>query len=200
MLDWLAAQQRASVPERVAVYNAVSTALGRLVEDIAPDPALSPQLLHAAAVHGNAYNPNTVAAPEVDLLEQSMRADGITMPIVVLRQEQSAEVVDGFHRRCVAVERLGRAYLPCAVIDRPLAERMASTVRHNRARGKHQVELMAALVRQMLTLGWDDARIAASLGMTEEELLRLRQMAGAARMLAADEYTREWTTTKEEGP
>lgn len=180
--------------ERVALYNTVARALGELVQDLAPDPACAPQLLEASRVHGNQYNPNRVASIELDLLEQSMRADGITMCVVVVRDahEERYVVVDGFHRRTVTVDRLERRYLPCAVIDRPLGDRMASTVRHNRARGKHQVDLMASLVKEMIGLGWSRERIAEALGMSVEELLRLQQMVGAARLLASDEYSRSW--------
>lgn len=179
---------------RIEVYNATVRAAAGMVRDVTEDPACSPQLLPAAAVRGNDYNPNRVATPELELLEESMRADGITMAVVVMANGsgRSWTVVDGFHRRTVAAERLGRSHIPCAVIDRPLADRMASTVRHNRARGKHQVDLMASLVKAMMDEGWDDARIAESLGMSQEELLRLRQMVGAARLLAGTEYSRSW--------
>jgi ParB-like chromosome segregation protein Spo0J len=191
-LKAVAALDSAPEEERIEVFNALQSALGALVRDVAPDPACSPQLLPVADVEANDYNPNHVAGPELDLLEQSMRADGITMCVVVVRDGQRATVVDGFHRRTVAADRLGRRYIPSAVIDKPLGDRMASTVRHNRARGKHGVELMGALVRGMAELGWDDARIVAAMGMSPEELLRLRQMVGAAKMLAAPEYGRAW--------
>lgn len=179
--------------ERVAAYNEIQRALGKLVADVTHgDPASQPQLIAASSVRANDYNPNRVASVEMDLLEQSMRADGITMNVVVMRDGDGAVVVDGFHRTTVGRERLGRRYLPCSVIDRPLADRMASTVRHNRARGKHQVDLMAGIVRNMMALGWSDERVAAALGMSVEESLRLRQMVGAARALAADHYEREW--------
>lgn len=178
--------------QRIRLYNEIQEALGELVSDIAPDPACSPRLLPIESVEGNTYNPNTVASPELSLLEQSIRADGITMPVVVIpRGDDSAEVIDGFHRRRVASE-IGRKYLVCSVLDRPICDRMASTVRHNRARGKHQVELMGSLVREMMALGWDDARIAQSLGMSPEEMLRLRQVAGAAALLASSEYSLSW--------
>lgn len=182
--------------ERVAIYNAVSERLGKLVADVAPDPAVSPRLFPAESVIANDYNPNSVAAPELDLLESSMRADGITMAVVVIEIGEQRVIVDGFHRRTVAADRLGRRYIPCAVIESTGADRMASTVRHNRARGKHQVDLMASLVKEMMALGWEDEKIAENLGMTVEELLRLRQIAGAARMLASEEYTREWRVQK----
>jgi ParB-like chromosome segregation protein Spo0J len=183
-----------SAAARVDVFNAATKALGRLVRDMADDPACSPQLVEATSIEPNAYNPNRVAAPEMDLLENSMRADGITMPVVVMRDAERKQwiVVDGFHRRRVAIERLGRRYVPCSVIDKPMADRMASTVRHNRARGKHVVDLMAELVKGMMALGWDDERIAENLGMSVEELLRLKQMVGCASLMAGDSYTRTW--------
>lgn len=186
----------AGMPEgdRILAYNRAQRAMAALVADVTTDPACSPQLLPAAAIVANDYNPNRVAATELDLLEQSIRADGLTMSIVVIPDPDHDRwvVVDGFHRREVAAGRLGRRYLPCSVIERDLADRMAATVRHNRARGKHQVELMAALVKGMIELGWDDPTIAQHLGMSVEELLRLRQMVGAARIFAADEYSKSW--------
>ena len=191
----------ASVESRVALYNEVQRALGELVADFAPDPACSPRLIAVDAIDGNDYNPNKVASRELDLLEQSMRADGVTMAlVVVLAPDGRAVVVDGFHRRSVGADRLRRPYLPCAVIDRPLADRMASTVRHNRARGKHQVDLMADLVKGMMALGWDDERVADAIGMSVEESLRLRQMVGAARLLANEDYSREWSVVREDRP
>jgi ParB-like chromosome segregation protein Spo0J len=179
------------VADRIAFFNSTQAALAALVADITTDPAATPRLLPVGDVQANDYNPNRVASVEMDLLEQSIRADGITMPVVVMRGPSGWTVVDGFHRRTVAA-KIGRTHLPCSVLDKPLADRMASTVRHNRARGKHQVELMAALVKGMMDLGWDDTRVAASLGMSVEELLRLRQMVGAAALLAGATYSRSW--------
>jgi ParB-like chromosome segregation protein Spo0J len=196
LIKFLELSRQLPAEERVAIYNAASAALGALVNDITPDPAVSPQLIPVGDIEGNDYNPNRAASTELDLLELSMREDGITMAIVVIRERKRHVVVDGFHRRLVAADRLGREYLPCAVIQSSLADRMASTVRHNRARGKHQVDLMATLVKEMMALGWDDEKIAENLGMSVEELLRLRQIAGAARMLASEEYTREWKVAK----
>ena len=179
--------------QRVDVFNAISAALGELVADVSPDPACSPRLLEAVKLEPNAYNPNRVAAPEMDLLENSMRADGITMPVVVFPAGPDRwGVVDGFHRRRVMVERLRRRWVPSSVIDKPLADRMASTIRHNRARGKHAVDLMAEIVKGLMREGCDDVQIAANLGMSPEELLRLKQMVGAARLMAGESYTRTW--------
>jgi hypothetical protein len=186
--------------ERVAAFNAATGALRSLVADLCDDPVLALKLVPAEDVSANDYNPNRVATPEMDLLEQSIRCDGVTMPIVTYRDIGNGKriVVDGFHRRCVLTDRLHRRYLPVTEIDKPLAERMASTIRHNRARGKHQVDLMAALVKSLMAQGWDDPRIAEHIGMTEEELLRLKQVAGVARLLAADEYSQSWGLTEGE--
>lgn len=183
-----------SLAERVKIFNEIQKALGSLVSDACPDPACSPQLVAVEHVTANDYNPNKVASPEMGLLEQSIRADGLTMPVVVVRGETDGDfvIVDGFHRRCISADKLGREYIPCSVIDSPMAGRMASTVRHNRARGKHQIELMAALVKSVMELGLNDKQTAEHLGMTEEELLRLRQMVGAAKMMAGTEYSKSW--------
>lgn len=179
--------------DRVRAYNQITKLLvSRLIDDLPQDPCLAPQLLPAESVTSNDYNPNHVAFPELDLLEQSIRADGITMPVVVYPHGDCAEVVDGFHRRLVSTTRLGRAYIPCSEIRSDRADRMASTVRHNRARGKHQVELMGDLVKSMIALGWSDSRIAESMGMSEEETLRLRQVVGVAQQLARPEYSLAW--------
>lgn len=180
--------------ERVACYNAATSALREMV-GVSDDPVLAVKLVLADAVQANDYNPNKTAAPEMDLLEQSIRCDGITMPVVVVKGEAKSDgytVVDGFHRRKVCTERLGRKYIPVSVIDKPLADRMASTVRHNRARGKHQVDLMAEIVRALIVQGWDDAAIAKHVGMTEEELLRLKQTVGVAKLLAGNDYSRSF--------
>lgn len=154
-------------------------------------PCLNVRLVPAEKVVANEYNPNRVATPELDLLELSITADGVTMPIVTFYDAERDEyvIVDGFHRWSVLTQRLGCDEIPIVTIDKDLSERMASTVRHNRARGKHQVDLQAALVRALLELGRTDDEIARELGMSEEELLRLKQIVGAARLLAGSEYS-----------
>lgn len=175
---------------RVAGYNAATSALRGVVSDLCDDPVLAVKLRRAGEIAANDYNPNRVARPEMDLLEQSIRADGVTMPVVAYRDAgaQKSVVIDGFHRHAVLAGRLGRRYIPCTEIDRPIGDRMASTVRHNRARGKHQVDLQAAMIRLMAAEGMADAEIAAKLGMSEEEFLRLKQIVGCARLLAQVEY------------
>jgi ParB-like chromosome segregation protein Spo0J len=145
-------------------------------------------------VRQNDYNPNSVAPPEMALLEDSIRADGVTMGVVTFPlPEGGYEVVDGYHRRRVLTERFGARYLPIVQIDADRSDRIASTVRHNRARGKHSVDKMAQeIVGQLVAGGWDDARIGEHLGMSAEEVLRLRQIGGCAKALAGAEYSHPW--------
>lgn len=180
--------------QRVDVYNAATAALRLLVADLVDAPCLAPQLVRAEALEANDYNPNNVATPEMTLLEQSIRCDGVTMPVVTFRDVDRGRwiVIDGYHRRVVIVDRLESRWVPCSEISRPLADRMASTVRHNRARGKHQVDLMAGIVHGLMEQGWTDERIAEHIGMTTEELLRLKQVVGVAPLLAGSEYSQSW--------
>lgn len=178
--------------ERVAAYNEIVIAAASLVADLCEAPALSPQLIPAALVRANDYNPNKVAKPEMGLLERSIRDNGFCMCVVVVPDGDGVEVVDGFHRRTTLVERLGWSYVPCAVIQRDRADQMAATVQFNRAKGKHDVALDAALIRSMLAAGKTEPQIAEALGMSEEELLRKLQIVGAARLMAGAEYNRAW--------
>lgn len=190
----VAALRDAPEQMRAEAYGRLAAAVAELVSDLADAPCLAPRLVQASDVEANDYNPNRVAPPEMDLLETSIRADGVTMPIVVAEGEVAGRyvVVDGFHRREVVAGRLGRRWLPVSVVRPSPAGRMASTVRHNRARGKHGVELMGGLVRALTRAGWDEARIGEGLGMSPEEVLRLRQVVGAAALLASPEYGRAW--------
>lgn len=155
-------------------------------------PCLKAHLVPIDQVRANDYNPNHVARPEMELLRQSIEADGVTQPIVVYAEGEHYVIVDGFHRFSLVRDHFGSEVVPVVVIDKALGDRMASTIRHNRARGKHGIELMAALVKDMLALEWSDAQIASALGMSDEELLRLRQIVGAAKALASETYSRSW--------
>lgn len=151
-------------------------------------------------VQANDYNPNVVAAPEMRLLNKSVEADGYTMPIVTWETGvETYEVVDGFHRHLVGQQNkrvkastCGR--LPISVI-RPTAERsdrIAATIRHNRARGKHTVDGMAEIVLDLARRNWSDSKISAELGMEADEVLRLRQITGLAEMFADEEFSEAW--------
>ncbi len=151
------------------------------------------------AIHGNTYNPNHVAAPEMRLLYLSIKEDGYTQPIVAFPLGNGEnEVVDGFHRHLIPQkhhdirERLhGR--LPVTLIRKPADERMASTIRHNRARGKHGVAPMSELVAALIRDGWPDDRIAKHLGMELDEVLRLKQVTGLPDLFRDRDYSRSWT-------
>ena len=153
------------------------------------------------AVHANDYNPNSVAPPEMRLLQLSIQADGFTQPIVAMAGEDGRyEIVDGFHRNRVgrevgAVRKRVKGRLPVAVINAGRTskeDRMASTIRHNRARGKHSVDTMADIVVDLHRRGWNEAKIAAELGMDADEVLRLRQVTGLAAAFADREFSRAW--------
>lgn len=177
------------VEQRVKMWNDIQVQLRtELLHDLPDDPVLQIQLIEKERVTPNGYNPNRVAKPEMGLLQQSIEADGLTMPVVAFASSGHVEVVDGFHRQTV-LKSMGRRYIPCSLISKDLCNRMASTVRHNRARGKHQVDLQAQLVAEMLTQGMDDTQVSEKLGMSLEELVRLKQIVGAAKLLAGVEYS-----------
>lgn len=156
--------------------------------------------VQADAVGANDYNPNSVAPPEMDLLRLSIRADGYTQPIVGFRDGERIEVVDGFHRNrvgkeCPDVRKRIKGYLPVVVIKDSRAgkaDRMASTIRHNRARGKHGVPEMSKIVVELKRRMWTDAKIAKELGMSEDEVLRLKQVTGLAAAFADREFSKSW--------
>ncbi|MBQ8732584.1 MAG: ParB-like nuclease domain-containing protein [Oscillospiraceae bacterium] len=147
----------------------------------------------------NTYNPNAVAPPELKLLYQSIKEDGYTMPIVCYydRENDRYVIVDGFHRYRIMrdypdIYRREQGLLPVSVIDKPLDHRMASTIRHNRARGSHSVDLMSNIVRELHELGRSDSWISKHLGMDKDEILRLKQITGLAALFADVEFGTAW--------
>ena len=137
-------------------------------------------------IQANEYNPNHVAAPEMKLLYQSIKEDGYTMPIVCYKLPNGKyEIVDGFHRYLTMkmhkdIFEREEGKLPVVVIDKDISNRMASTIRHNRARGSHSIELMSHIVAELVQAGMSDAWILKNIGMDAEELLRLEQLTGLA--------------------
>ena len=160
----------------------------------------------AEKVQANSYNPNTVPKTEFDLLLLSIRSDGYTQPIVGFSEGDHVEVVDGFHRNRVGredptVRERVHGYLPVVSINegrKGLANRMASTVRHNRARGKHQVVKMSDIVVDLTRRGWKEDRIATELGMSADEVLRLKQVTGLAELFKDREFSKAWDIVEEE--
>ena len=150
-------------------------------------------------IQANAYNPNAVAPPEMKLLYQSIKEDGYTMPIVCyyLETEDKYEIVDGFHRYRIMLEhkdiyeREG-GKMPVSVIDKPIQNRIASTIRHNRARGSHDVDLMANIVSELSESGMSDTWISKNLGMDLDEILRLKQITGLAALFKDKEFSKSW--------
>ncbi len=150
-------------------------------------------------VRANSYNPNSVAPPEMELLEVSIWEDGYTMPVVCyyLPDDDIYEIVDGYHRYTVLktsqriFEREG-GMLPVVVIDKDESNRMASTIRHNRARGSHSIELMSNIVAELTKSGMSDAWILKHVGMDKDELLRLKQITGVAALFANRDFSQSW--------
>jgi hypothetical protein len=137
------------------------------------------------------------------LLERSIEADGFTQPIVswdTTKEQGKYTVIDGFHRHRVGkeskvIEKKVMGYLPIVIIndDRTSqGDRIASTIRHNRARGKHQVDAMSDIVIELKNRNWKNSRIAKELGMDEDEILRLLQITGLSEMFKDEEFSRSW--------
>ena len=162
-------------------------------------PAYQVKRIPAGKIRANEYNPNMVAPPEMRLLYESIKQDGYTMPIVCYYNpvDDMYEVVDGFHRLTVLLrhqdifDREGGC-LPVVVIDKPIAERMASTIRHNRARGAHDIDLMSNIVAEIHRLGRSDEWIAKHLGMDIDEILRLKQITGLAEAFKNNVFGKSW--------
>lgn len=147
----------------------------------------------------NEYNPNSVATPEMKLLYQSIKQDGYTMPIVCYYRENDGmyEVVDGFHRREIMLRHKDiyereNGMLPVSVIDKTIDERMASTIRHNRARGSHDVDLMSGIVADLHEIGRSDVWISKHLGMDLDEIVRLKQITGLAALFKDKDFSKSW--------
>ena len=156
-------------------------------------------------VQPNTYNPNTVAPPEMKLLYESIRIDGYTMPIVCYysKAEDQYIIVNGFHRYRVMLEHPDiyereKGMLPVSIIDKPIDQRMASTIRHNRARGNHDVDLMSNIVKELHEFGRSDAWISKHLGMDKDEILRLKQITGLSALFKDVKFGQAWQPADEE--
>lgn len=179
-------------------------ALRRIVSDHSPfkdEPVDLVEWVASDSVHANDYNPNTVAPPEMELLRLSVTADGFTQPIVSMSEDTGGrEVIDGFHRHrvgkeCDDVRHRVHGYLPVVTIrsDRTdKGDRIAATIRHNRARGKHQVIAMSDIVLDLKRRNWSDTKIAKELGMDADEVLRLAQITGLAEAFKDHQFTEAW--------
>ena len=186
--------------ERIAALNHVRTRLHE-VSPLKHHPVDLVLWLPAEDVEANDYNPNTVAAPEMALLEHSIESDGYTQPVVTWVEDGGRrETVDGFHRgevgRTVAsVRERTMGLLPVTTANSERTDRqdrMASTIRHNRARGRHQVDGMSEIVRDLAKRNWTDSKIGRELGMEPDEVLRLKQISGLAELFADRDFSEAW--------
>lgn len=188
-----------SIEERAEAINEIKRML-REVSPFSAEPVECVQWVKSDLVFANDYNPNSVAPPEMELLHTSIQEDGYTQPIVVWQHDGIYEVVDGFHRNrvgkeCADIRERIHGYLPVVVINNDRedkGDRIASTIRHNRARGKHKVEAMSDIVLELKKRNWSDAKIAKELGMEADEVLRLAQIQGLAEMFADREFSQAW--------
>lgn len=162
-----------------------------------PTPVGLVQFIHISQVQANDYNPNSVPHKEMKLLHTSISEDGYTQPTVTIFDEdlQKYVIVDGFHRYTTMrlyedIAAMTWGHLPVVVIDKPIADRIASTVRHNRARGKHSIEGMSNLVFQMLQEGASDVEICNKLGLEAQELARLKHITGYSKLYADQEFSK----------
>lgn len=150
-------------------------------------------------VKANDYNPNSVAPPEMELLETSIWEDGYTMPIVCYYDNENDIyiVVDGFHRYSTMLNSKRifdreKGMLPVSVIDKNISDRMASTIRHNRARGSHSIDLMSTIVSELVEMGKGDRWICDHIGMSKDELLRMKQITGLSSLFANKDFSDSW--------
>lgn len=185
--------------EQVNALNKIRAAL-HAVSPFKDEPVDCVQWVSADSVYANDYNPNSVAPPEMQLLAHSILTDGYTQPIVTYPTEQGREVVDGFHRNRVGKEvpevaaRI-KGYLPTVAIlpgQADKGDRISATIRHNRARGKHQISAMSEIVIDLRRRNWSPAKIGRELGMDQDEVLRLCQISGLSEMFADAEFSEAW--------
>jgi ParB-like chromosome segregation protein Spo0J len=185
---------------RIEALNVVRREL-HSISPMKSEPVDCVQWVRQSRVQANDYNPNAVAPPEMELLRHSIASDGYTQPIVTWAAEADMlEVVDGFHRHrvgkeCPEVAERIHGYLPVVIANEDRTDRgdrIAATIRHNRARGKHRIDGMSAIVVELKRRNWSDAKIGKELGMEPDEVLRLAQITGLAEMFADREFSEAW--------
>ena len=157
-------------------------------------PVLNVKMVPIKKVFANDYNPNKVANQEMQLLKHSIEQDGYTQPIVTYYDKKNDEytIVDGFHRYRCAKEFFHLEEIPVVVIKKDIKHRMASTIRHNRARGTHQIKDMSVIVKDLTGFGWSDEKICSELGMELDEVIRLKQITGLKEAFQNHEFSKSW--------
>ena len=186
--------------ERVLAINNIRTILSEY-SPMKGEPVDCVLWVKSNQIHSNDYNPNSVAPPEMRLLEHSITEDGYTMPIVTWNDgKDSYEVVDGFHRHKVGsnnkiIKKRINGYLPISIVNYGKTDkndRISSTIRHNRARGKHSVDGMSEIILDLSRRNWTENKIARELGMEADEVLRLKQVSGLAEAFADKDFSEAW--------
>ena len=188
-----------SIDEQIDAINEIKIALHE-ISPMKNEPVDCVIWVKNETVRANDYNPNSVAPPEMELLRQSIMEDGYTQPIVSFKEEEHITVIDGFHRNRVGkevedVKKRVHGRLPVVNINQwkqGRGDRMASTIRHNRARGSHSIELMSTIVSELVEMGKGDAWICKHVGMSIDELLRLKQVTGFSSLFANKEFSNAW--------
>lgn len=194
-----AINEKNNLDDKVTLINELRQAIHEL-SPFNTEPVDFVEWVKNTEVHANDYNPNSVAPVEMELLKVSITADGYTQPIVSMISEKGREVVDGFHRHRVGkedeeIQSRVHGYLPLVKIrqsQEDKGDRMAATIRHNRARGKHKVESMSEIVVELKRRFWTDEKIAKELGMESDEVLRLQQITGLASLFSNDDFSEAW--------
>lgn len=197
--DLFAHLESLDLDDKVDALNKIRLAL-REHSPFKDEPVDCVRWVKSNLVVANNYNPNSVAPTEMKLLEHSIQEDGYTQPIVSWENAENYEVIDGFHRHRVGKESLPilmriHGFLPLVVVNDSrlgLGDRMASTIRHNRARGKHKVEAMSDIVVELKRRFWSDEKIGKELGMEPDEVLRLTQITGLTDIFADAEFSEAW--------
>jgi ParB-like chromosome segregation protein Spo0J len=190
-----------TLDEKVNAINKVKLALHE-ISPMKTEPVDCVLWVKNTTVHANDYNPNSVAPPEMELLRLSIASDGYTQPIVSMLEEDmvTREVIDGFHRNrvgkeCEEIQSRVHGYLPVVTINEDrtkINDRVASTIRHNRARGKHKIESMSDIVIDLKKRNWSDEKISKNLGMDADEVLRLCQIGGLSELFSDKDFSIAW--------
>lgn len=187
-------------PDKIKFLNDLKEFIHKEISEI-QQPIDFVRWIPVEKVSPNDYNPNSVAKIEMGLLYKSIKHDGYTQPIVTIYDQENDKyvIVDGFHRYFTCktnkdIYERNKGYLPCVVIEKDINERMAATVRHNRARGEHSVAGMGNMVFEMLENGWSESEICNHLGMEPEEILKLKHITGFSRLFENVNYQKSWET------
>ena len=203
--DIINAIAHCDINEKVDIINSIKLMLHE-VSPFKTEPVDCVLWVKNDSVHANDYNPNSVAPPEMELLRLSISNDGYTQPIVSMdNNDGTREVIDGFHRNrvgkeCEDIQKRVYGYLPVVTIRESQSDknnRVASTIRHNRARGKHRVESMSEIVVDLKKRNWSDEKISRELGMDRDEVLRLTQISGLTEMFSNKEFSMAWIPEEE---